>query len=195
MKFSTLTQKPWFRKAVKWGAIGLAAAFVAIQFVPVEGVGENPDETFALDAPPEVEAILRKACFDCHSNETRWPWYSRIAPVSWLLAKDTREGRSILNFSEWGVYDAEMMDYDKESSWEQIEAGEMPPWFYYPTHLDALLSDEETEALKTWLLTPSATHYRLVRPERAQQLGPASRPFGTGRWTVCGAHLSRPLRS
>ena len=128
------------------------AAFIAIQFIPVAGVGHNPEERFEIDAPPEVKAILVRSCFDCHSNETRWPFYAKLAPASWLLIKDVEEGRGVLNFSEWGDYDEEDMAVDKEGAWEQIEAGTMPPWFYYPPHPDAWLSAEDKAILKKWLM-------------------------------------------
>jgi hypothetical protein len=89
--------------------VGLSAVVVGagIQFIPVKEIGTNPRERFALDAPPEVATISRNACFDCHTNEARWPVYSRIAPGSWLMARDIHEGRTHLNFSEWGSVDEE----------------------------------------------------------------------------------------
>ena len=145
----------FLKKLVFRGGIVLFVIFVGIQFVPVEGVGVNPtDERFQVEASPEVKAILEKACDDCHTNETRWPWYSRIAPVSWLVARDVVKGRARFNMSEWGDYDAEEKAIDKETAWEEIEEGEMPPWFYYPTHPDALLSDAELATLRAWLMEP-----------------------------------------
>jgi hypothetical protein len=131
--------------------VGIAVG-IGIQFVPVQGMGVNPPERYKLDAPPEVQAILRKACMDCHSNETRWPIYAKLAPGSWLMSRDIRKGRSRFNMSEWG--DAEEKDrvVDKENAWDQIKEGNMPPWFYkYPFHLDARLSDKEKETLHAWL--------------------------------------------
>jgi hypothetical protein len=89
---------------------------------------------------------------DCHSNETRWPWYARLAPGSWLMARDVRKGRSHFNMSEWGELEESDRQVDKENAWDMIESGEMPPWFYIPLHLDARLSDQEKQALKAWLL-------------------------------------------
>jgi hypothetical protein len=127
-------------------------AFGAAQLVPVKGIASNPPERFKIDAPPEVDAILRRACFDCHSNETRWPLYSRIAPGSWLMARDVTAGRQHLNLSKWGEADEEERLLDMENMWEQVQAGEMPKWFYvYPMHLSARLSDADKAALKTWV--------------------------------------------
>src|SRR6185369_16962888 len=112
-------------------ALGVAIVVgVAIQFVPVKGLGTNPPARFKLDAPPDVEAILRKACFDCHSNETKWPFYAKIAPGSWLMARDVRKGRSHMNFSEWAEHDDDEKKTDLENCWEQVESGAMPKWFY-----------------------------------------------------------------
>jgi hypothetical protein len=138
-------------------ALGVGVvAFIAIQFIPVKGVGSNPPERFKIDAPPEVEAILRESCFDCHSNETRWPWYTKLAPASWLLARDVSKGRSRMNMSEWGEAGEEERTIDRENSWEQIEAGEMPPWFYLPAHPSAKLDDAKKAKLKAWMLAKPA---------------------------------------
>jgi hypothetical protein len=143
-------------KLLKIAAAVALVAGVGIQFVPVKGIGSNPPQRYKLDAPPEVEAILRESCFDCHSNETRWPFYARLAPGSWLMAQDVVKGRSRMNMSEWGETDEEERTLDKENSWEQIEEGEMPPWFYLPLHPGARLNDKEKATLKAWLLKPKA---------------------------------------
>src|SRR6185369_314098 len=106
--------------------------------VPVERT--NPPVETDLQAPPPVHAILRRACYDCHSNETVWPWYSHVAPVSWLLARDVREGRRELNFSTWDAYDAKKKDKTLKESIEEAVEGEMPPWFYVALHRDAASS-------------------------------------------------------
>ncbi len=133
------------------GGVG-AAIFVGLQFVPVAGIGVNPPQQFKLDAPLNVEAILRKACMDCHSNETRWPWYAKLAPGSWLMARDVKKGRSRMNMSEWGDADESERKIDRENAWDQVKADQMPPWFYLPTHPDARLSDAEKALLKGWFL-------------------------------------------
>ena len=134
-------------------ALAFAVAGIGAQFVPMDGIGNNPPERFAVKAPPEVDAILRRSCYDCHTNETRWPWYARIAPASWLLIRDVKKGRSRMNMSEWSEDDKESMAIDMENSWDQIEGKHMPPWFYvFPMHLDASLSDKEKQLLKSWLL-------------------------------------------
>ena len=136
-----------FSAALAFGAAGIGA-----QFVPVDGIGNNPPERYAVKAPPEVEAILKRSCYDCHTNETAWPWYARIAPASWLVLRDVKKGRARMNMSEWTDDDRETMAIDLENSWDQVEAGHMPPWFYLPMHPNAYLTDDEKLLLKSWFL-------------------------------------------
>ena len=144
---------PRIKKLLRMAVIGGVVVFVAIQFVPVQDIGSNPPARFKIDAPPAVEAVMRRACFDCHSNETRWPLYSRIAPGSWLMSRDVHKGRKHHNFSEWGDVDEDERQTDRENCWEQIEAGTMPPWFYiYPFHLSARLSEADKALLKSYLM-------------------------------------------
>jgi hypothetical protein len=143
--------------------LGIAVG-VGIQFIHVDGIGVNPPERAALGAPPEVEAIMKRACFDCHTNETRWPWYAKLAPGSWLMARDVRKGRARFNISEWDD-DMEARAVDKESAWDEVESGEMPPWFYLPLHPDAKLSAEDKATLKAWLVPP--------KPEKSEKAEPA----------------------
>jgi len=144
---------PRLKKLLRIAVVAGVVIFIALQLVPVKGIGSSPPERYALGAPPEVETIMRRACLDCHSNETRWPLYSRIAPGSWLMSRDVLKGRSHMNFSEWGDVDDEERQLDLENCWDKVEAGEMPPWFYiYPMHLGARLSDADKATLKAWFL-------------------------------------------
>jgi len=99
-----------------------------------------------------VRAVLRRACYDCHSHETVWPWYSKVAPVSWLVAHDVHEGRQKLNFSTWNRYTPKQQVKKSKESWEEVAAGEMPLWYYLPVHRDAALSAEDRALLRTWAL-------------------------------------------
>jgi len=128
--------------------IGLGVVVGGIQLVPVERV--NPPVTRDVGAPPEVDAILRRSCYDCHSNEVRWPWYAYVAPVSWLVAQDVQRGREVVNFSEWDTYDPELrisLLYDVH---EATVEGEMPLPIYLTMHRDAKLSEAEIETLESW---------------------------------------------
>lgn len=141
------------KKKSNWGRnvlIGLLVLFLAIQLYPVDR--SNPEVVADIIAPENIKAILRRACYDCHSNETKWLWYSYVAPASFLVARDVHQGRERLNFSEWGE------DYDEEDTpemfleecWESIESGEMPLWFYLPLHPEAILTNQDLDALRTW---------------------------------------------
>jgi hypothetical protein len=90
----------------------------------------------------QTRQLAQRACFDCHSNETRWPWYSKVAPVSWLVTHDTIEGREHVNFSEWNRYSEEAEEFA-----EVIRAGEMPLPIYLPLHPEARLSAAEQQQL------------------------------------------------
>ncbi|GAB4569581.1 MAG: heme-binding domain-containing protein [Anaerolineae bacterium] len=121
----------------------LVVLFLLIQLVPYGRQHTNPPVVSEPTwSSPEAEALARRACYDCHSNETVWPWYSNIAPFSWLVQHDVEEGRSRLNFSEWGIGRQEV----REGA-EVILEGEMPPAIYLPTHPQARLTDQEKELL------------------------------------------------
>ena len=137
-----------FKRAMKWVALVGVAALAAIQLVPVDRA--NPPVETDVPASPETRVVLRRACYDCHSNETVWPWYSRVAPVSWLLERDVREGREELNFSTWNRYTTQQQAKLLEESGEQVDEGEMPPWFYLPLHPDARLSQSNKDDLRAW---------------------------------------------
>lgn len=134
--------------------IVMIVLFVGIQFVPVTKT--NPPVTGEIKAPEDVMQILRTSCYDCHSNEVKWPWYSNIAPASWLVVYDVNEAREHLNFSEWQSYSAEDQAEDIEEIWEEIEEGEMPLWYYLIAHSEAELSENDKETIKNWVHTTSS---------------------------------------
>lgn len=124
---------------------------LVIQLVPTEHC--NPQPSRELSAPPEVRAILQTSCYDCHSNSTRWPWYSQVAPVSWWISDHVREGREHLNFSIWWTYSASERREHAEEILEEIEDGEMPPLSYTLVHGEARISEAERQTLAEWLST------------------------------------------
>ena len=130
------------------GFAALAVALVAAQAFRIDRT--NPPVTGDVAAAPAVAALLRRACYDCHSHETVWPWYSMAAPVSWLLARDVREGRRALNFSTWAACDAKKKSKKLKETAEVITEGEMPPWYYALVHPKARLSPAEGEMLRAW---------------------------------------------
>src|SRR3990172_9489640 len=135
-------------KWIKKFAVGLIAVLIVVQFVPVARV--NPTEKGQPPAPSEVYALLQRACYDCHSNETRWPWYSRVAPVSFLIARDVTEGRRELNFSTWSQYNERRKSRKLKEIAEQVEQGKMPQWYYVSLHPDAKLSPADRQLIIKW---------------------------------------------
>jgi cytochrome c551/c552 len=129
-------------------ALGSLLAIAAIQVVTF--ARSNPPVTADIRAPEEVKSILRRACYDCHSNETVWPWYSRVAPVSWLLQSDVTEGREELNFSEWEALPPARRSKLQRKCGEEVQGGDMPPWFYTPMHPRAALSGADEQILEAW---------------------------------------------
>lgn len=136
-------------------ALAAVGLLVLIQLIPVWLAQTNPPVAAepAWDTP-ETRALAQRACFDCHSNETVWPWYSKVAPVSWLVTRDVLDGRSHLNFSEWGAATAEHShDEDTgEAAAEVVRSGEMPLPLYVPLHPQADLTEAEREQLAQGLL-------------------------------------------
>jgi hypothetical protein len=128
--------------------------FVAAQAVRPAMKNPPVDESKTLRAnsqlTPEVGAILERSCNDCHSNQTVWPWYSQLAPVSWLLTRDVNEGRRNLNLSEWGKYNQRQAARKLKEMCEQVEHDEMPLWFYLPLHPTAKLTDADRKTLCDW---------------------------------------------
>jgi hypothetical protein len=132
-------------------AVGL---FVILQFFQPDKTNPSVDLAQRIDqhvpTSPAVAQLLRKACFDCHSNETRWPWYSHVSPVSWLVSRDVSAGRENLNFSEWGSYEMRRQVGRLGAIAEEVEAGTMPMPIYITMHAEADLSAKERDSLIAW---------------------------------------------
>jgi hypothetical protein len=104
-----------------------------------------------IGAPAQIEALLVRACYDCHSNRTRWPWYSRVAPMSWLIARDVALGRKELNFSEWGSYYPQTQRRKLQWMGRVLRERAMPPWSYRLMHPGARLTGAERAMLDRWI--------------------------------------------
>jgi len=139
------------KKKLLWIVIGLAVIFAGLQtFNPAHVNPPVKADFIAATKPPDgVAKSLRAACYDCHSDETRWPFYSRIAPVSWLIASDVDEGRKHLNFSEWSS-DATKAAKNLDRINEVIDYKEMPLTKYTLIHADARLSDAQRKEILDW---------------------------------------------
>ena len=131
--------------------VALTALVVAaaIQLVPIRR--DNPPVSGPLTkAPADVLSTLQRACYNCHSHETIWPWYSYVAPVSWLVARDVHEGRRHLDFSTWSEYSPKDRLKKLSGISTLVQEKDMPPWFYLPLHMEAALSSDDIELLSAW---------------------------------------------
>ncbi|HZN55200.1 MAG TPA: heme-binding domain-containing protein [Candidatus Polarisedimenticolaceae bacterium] len=137
------------RRLWKRIGLGLLALLVLIQLWPVTRT--NPPVVGELAAPPEVAKILRRSCYDCHSNETRWTWYAYVAPVSWIVAHDVEEARHELNLSEWSLMTERRQALAPQKMLDKIDTGAMPLPRYIRLHPDARLSTEEIETIRRWV--------------------------------------------
>jgi Haem-binding domain len=136
------------KRVVTRVGVAVVVVFAAIQFVPMDR--SNPAVESEVPAPEPVRSVLRRACYDCHSNETVWPWYSRVAPVSWLVAHDVHEGREALNFSAWTQLSEKKQAKVLHKTWEEVSQGEMPPGTYLVMHGEAQLSLDDRTLIREW---------------------------------------------
>jgi hypothetical protein len=128
--------------------VGAGVLLLAMQAVPVSRT--NPPVESDVDAPPAVKALLKRACYDCHSHETKWPAQAWVAPSSWLVVHDVNEGREELNFSRWAaIGPADRAKLAKKLP-EEVAEGEMPPWTYRVAHPAARLTDAEKALVSDW---------------------------------------------
>lgn len=132
----------------------LALVFLGIQFVPNDlpevELQNSGDIILSGIVNEEVAGLLKNSCYDCHSNESKYPWYSHIAPSSWLVTKDIREGREELNFSNWGNLDLMEQLGKLDDIVEEVGNGNMPMGIYTVMHSSAKLSDAQRELIITW---------------------------------------------
>lgn len=132
----------------------LVAGLIAIQFFqPEKNHGESSTEADLisfLEVPEDIASVLKTSCYDCHSNKTEYPWYSRIAPVSWYLDRHIREGKEELNFSEFGRMKKSKKVASLSDICEVVESGTMPLNSYLLIHRQARLGEPESEALCNW---------------------------------------------
>lgn len=150
--FSTycIQMKKIFRK------IGLAILiiFILIQFIPTERPNPDSDPNLSLfsvvSAPNKMEAMIKTSCYDCHSNNTDYPWYSGFSPVSWFVIHHVKDARKHLNFSSWGEYDLKKQRKKIEEIVEKVHENEMPLKSYLIMHREAKLSNEQRNEITSW---------------------------------------------
>jgi hypothetical protein len=127
--------------------VGLGLAFIVLQLLPFGRDHQNPSTNIEPTwKSPEDRALVERACFDCHSNQTKWPWYSNVAPVSWFLQSDVERGRKNLNFSEWNQAQPHLFN-----AVDVIDEGRMPLPMYIRMHSEAKLTAAEKEKLENIL--------------------------------------------
>ena len=137
------------KKRLILGSVAVvAAAFIGIQFMPVHRT--NPLGSGDPPAPREVMWILRRACYDCHSSETRWPIWAYVAPISWRVVGDVDKARRVLNFSNWASYGSAQQQAMRHMVNWTTTAHRMPAWYYITLHPDAKLELTELNALAAW---------------------------------------------
>jgi cytochrome c551/c552 len=146
--------------------LGIVAVLALVGAQAYRPERTNPPVTGDVDAPADVRAVLRRACYDCHSHETVWPWYARVAPASWLLAHDVDEGRDELDFSTWDAYPPARKAKKLGETAKEVDEGEMPPWYYVVMHAPARLDAADKQTLRVWAATEQARLTHGTVPER-----------------------------
>jgi len=142
-------------KVLKIIAIILLVTFVGIQFIPTtpnqSDIVPSTDLMETYNVPEQVEVIFKISCYDCHSNNTIYPWYNKIQPVSWIMEGHIKEAKAELNFNEFGSYSERRQKSKFKSILSQVKDGEMPLASYTWMHREAKLSENEKKALEDWI--------------------------------------------
>ena len=143
----------FLKRHLKWIIVAAVVAFAALQLTnpPHTNPQVKNDFLTLMNPPPNIAAMFRSACYDCHSDETRWPWYSHVAPMSWQIVWDVNEGRVQLNLSEWPTNDLKRAWKRMENMSDEIDQKDMPLKKYTLIHKDARLTDDQRYELTQWL--------------------------------------------
>ena len=141
-------------RILKWIAIALAFIFIGMQFIRPARTNPAVDQSQTIGShtqmTPDVASILDRSCRDCHSNQTVWPWYTNVAPISWWLSNHVNEGRHDLNLSEWGRLPGDRQERKLRQICDEVEDGAMPMSSYLPMHPAARLSEQDKKTLCDW---------------------------------------------
>lgn len=141
-------------KILRWAGLALICAIVIAQFIRPAKTNPVADPSLAIEShmqvDPKVSAIIDRSCADCHSNKTRWPWYSHVAPVSWFVIDHVNIGRQELNFSEWGKYERRDQSGKLRQICREVTNGAMPLGSYTPMHAGSALTQDDVKTLCDW---------------------------------------------
>jgi|SRR5437588_5239563 len=155
------------KRILKIVLIVIVVIFVGMQAIRPTLSNPPVDELQTINGrtqmTPQVAAILDRSCRDCHSNNTVWPWYTQIAPVSWWLSNHVNDGRRNLNLSEWGKLASDRQDRKLRQMCDEVQDGAMPLSSYLPMHPTAKLSDQDKKVLCDWT---DAERQRLTSPPK-----------------------------
>ncbi len=125
------------------------ALFLCMQLIRTEQVNPTLDKNLEIKAPKNIQTMFKNACYDCHSNQTQWPFYSNIAPFSWIISRHVKHGRKALDFTAWENYNQEEKTKKLKAIYRTVY-GSMPLPSYEAFHEEAALTKEEREVIRTW---------------------------------------------
>jgi cytochrome c553 len=149
------------KKYLKWSAIALLMLLLVLQFFQINKTNPEikPGEDFLVINKTEASTakLLKDACYDCHSHETKYPWYTNVVPLSWWIKKHIVKGREELNFSTWATYTAKKADHKLEESIEMLEEKKMPLKSYVIAHSEAKLSADQIKQLSDYFRSQRKT--------------------------------------
>jgi hypothetical protein len=139
-------------RIARWALICFLVGFIGAQFVRPDRTNPpvNPAASLTAKTPPQVTAILDRSCRDCHSSETRWPWYTNVSPMSWFVANHIHHGRDHFNYSEWATYPSDDQDKFLGAMCDLVKRERMPLPSYLLIHREAVLSPADVTTLCTW---------------------------------------------
>lgn len=147
------------KKYVKWAGVAAGVIFLGIQAIQPDRTNPPVDEAQTIQAllkvPPHVSTIIERSCYDCHSNKTVWPWYSYIAPSSWLVARDVHKGRGEMNFTEWNKYKGLRVISKLDQICMNVNQRTMPLPIYLTMHPGARLTQAEIDTVCAWVESES----------------------------------------
>lgn len=156
---------------VKRILLGLIAVLVIIQFFRIDKTNpplDPPNDFINVQNPPQqIAKLLKDACYDCHSHESKYPWYTNVAPVSWWVKSHINEGREHLNFSTWGTYPLKKRAHKLEECYEEVEEKHMPLKSYTWAHPEARLTEDQRATLVSWFKDQEQKE-KITKPEKLE---------------------------